>query len=117
MAEARRLDALSPQPGSLLTPKTRPVVDAAIDLLRREARQHSLTVRKIEVSEFFDPEEGDHQIVVRQWLDTEPQVALDYWDSLDAPLQAWIDTLPSDLQSIANNELTVSVRWNHDRPI
>lgn len=105
MSEARLLVNDTPIL-AIIQPLLRPLQD----LLRQEARRHGLATVKIEVGEFTDPEEGDHRVVVRQWVQAPARQALAYWDALETPLQGWIESLPEAIRPQAE-QITVSIRW------
>lgn len=83
-------------------------------VLNREARQRSIDVDAIEVYPFVSIEDGDQELVVRQWVKASQEVALQYWTELSEPLRKWIKALPKDLQDKAFEQVRVSVRWNRD---
>jgi hypothetical protein len=112
MAEPQPLNVYtSVTPYALIRKNIQRLLPALTDLLQRQAQQHSIPVDRVEVSEFMDPEGGPIQTIVRQWVQTTSREALDYWANLDQPLQKWIDSLPRDMQDIAIDHITVSVRW------
>ena len=68
------------------------------------------------MSGFTDPEEGDQEVVVTQWVQLSPRAALDYWDKLGAAVQVWTEYLPDELKNVATDRLAIEVRWNIDEP-
>ena len=105
MSEARLLVNDTP-----ILATIQPLLRLLQELLRQEARRHGLATLELEVGEFTDPEEGDHRVVVRQWVQAPAQQALAYWDDLETPIQAWIESLPEAIRPLAD-QITVSIRW------
>lgn len=69
-------------------------------------------MKRVEISGYVDPEEGaGDEVVVTQWVDLPPDEALEYWDKLEASVEALIDQLPSELASIAVDRVAIEVRW------
>jgi hypothetical protein len=103
---------IRPSARPMLTDRMHEVLKRLISLLEREARQNFISVDKIEVSGFVDPEESTEEVVLTQWVKISAEAALDYWDKLGATLEAWIDLLPEELARIAAERMAVEVRWD-----
>ena len=100
----------------MLTDRVEKTLNHLYPVLERAARRNYTHVSKVEVSGFTDPEEGDQEVVVTQWVQLSPGAALDYWDKLGAAVQVWMEYLPDELKNVATDRVAVEVRWNIDEP-
>ena len=62
----------------MLTDRVEKTLNHLYPILERAARRNYTHVIKVEVSGFTDPEEGDQEVVVTQWVQLSPGAALDY---------------------------------------
>jgi hypothetical protein len=67
--------------------------------------------QRVEVSGFIDPEEDIEEVVVTQYVNASPQMALNYWDKLGTAIEIWTAFLPESLRNIVVERLAVEVRW------
>lgn len=101
----------------LLNSDVESILPSLLQTLERKARQEHIPVRQVDITGFIDPEEDTRQVVVTQCVIAPAQLALDYWDALDAPLENWTASLPENLQAIATEQIAVVVEWDdHDQP-
>jgi hypothetical protein len=96
----------------LLNSDTEAVLLSLLEILEREARRGHIPVRRVDVTGFIDPEEDEKQVVVTQRVIAPAQLALDYWDTLDLPLEEWTASLPENLQSVATEQFAIVVEWD-----
>ena len=101
---------------SLITSKVETALYSLLPFIEREAQRNYIPVSKVEVSGFVDPDEGDQEVVVIQWVDISQRVALDYWDKLGSAIDTWVEYLSEDLKNIVNERLAIEVRWTIDEP-
>lgn len=98
----------------LLTGDVRAALDGLISLLGREAEQKIVPVIKMDVRGFSDPEEGGHQVVVRQWVKLSAREAFLYWDSLGPAYEAWMHSAPEELRPVYTEQIAFEIRWSED---
>ena len=84
---------------SMLTDRMQSTINRLLPALGRVAEKNYISVSKVEISGFVEPEEGDQEVVVTQWVKVSPQVALEYWDKMGAAVEAWIEFLPDDVRT------------------
>jgi len=68
----------------LMTDRTREALNLLLPVIEREARENRISIDRVEIRGFDDPEEGFHEIIVRQWVNVSADDALAYWDKLGA---------------------------------
>lgn len=95
----------------MLTDRVRPVLEQVLHVLRDQAALSSVSVTRVEVEGFSDPEEDSQQVVVAQWVDLPPEQALDYWEQLSARVGLWSQLLPEHLVRIVSERMAIEVWW------
>ena len=88
------------------------LLDRLIAELDSEARRVKLPVVRIEVSGFRDPEEGVEQVVVAQWVKSDAERALDFWDCVGDRIQRWEDEVTDSGEKAAAGRFAVEMHWS-----
>ena len=94
----------------MLTPETRPLVSQLLDLLIHESDRRRVTWDRIRLRGFVDPEEADRTLVIVQYVRLSVEQADAFWDSLEAPLQRWVEGLPEHDSERVRRQISVRVR-------
>jgi len=114
MAQHRTPVLYDPSSRPLLTGPVRTALDGLISLLTQEAERKIVPVLKLDVRGFSDPEEDNHQIVVRQWVSLPAREAFLYWDSLGTAYEAWMRSAPEELMPVYTEQIAFEIRWSDD---
>lgn len=88
----------------------KPVIDEIYRIIVDEACRNYVQVTRVEVSSFYDPDDDSDELVVTQWVRLSPRQANVYWDRFSNAVQTWSKKLPPDLEEIANERISFSVR-------
>ena len=104
------------RPSCLLTTGVQATLERLLELLNGAARAQGVPVNRVEVRGFFDLEEDTNSVVVIQWVEAPPQIALAYWDHLGTAVEAWTAQLPSEEESVVAERIAIEVRWDTDAP-
>ena len=96
---------------ALLGPGDEALLDRLIGELDSEALRANLPVVRVEVSGFRDHEEGIEQVVVAQWVKSDADRALDFWDCVGDRIQRWEDELTDSNVKAAARRFAVEVHW------
>lgn len=102
----------SPSVRTMLTDRVQHTLNFLLPALKKEARRSFIPLTRIEVRGFVDPEEDTQEVVIVQWVNVSPEMALDYWDKLSFTVDAWAKSLPQDLASIIEERIALEVRWD-----
>jgi hypothetical protein len=86
-------------------------LDRYLSLLATAARQRHMPVRDVVVYGYIDPEEDYEQIVISQWVVTNAERALTYWDQLGDVIDKWTRSLSEDVARDVEEHFAVEVRW------
>lgn len=105
-----RLDVLE-SARRLLSERTTEALNLLLNLVRSESERLFIPVLHIEVRGHVDPEEGDAQVVITQYVNMSPRAALEYWDMISLIISFWIESLPIGLAFIMDDRLDLEVRW------
>jgi hypothetical protein len=95
-------------------PQVQAILPSLFETLNRAAAEYGIPVSRYRMRVRWDPSEGYQELVVEQWVTASSQAASDYWDTFDPPLKKWIESLPPVLAQYADDNISVSVRWNND---
>ena len=95
----------------LLSEKLNEALNLLLTLVRGETERLFIPVLRTEVRGYVDPDEGDAQIIVTQYLNMGPRAAFEYWDMISLVISFWKDSLPISLAFVVDNRLDLEVRW------
>jgi hypothetical protein len=96
---------------TIWTDRASEVVEFFLPVLRAEAASSFAYVTRVQVEGFVDPEEEFEQISITQWVQLNPEQALDYWDHLGLAIQERTDLLPDYLAELASERVAIRVAW------
>ena len=65
-----------------------------LDVMERSAQEYSAPVVRMELIAERDPEDGTEKVVVRQWVRTSHETAMDYWAKVGRDIDGWVRQLP-----------------------
>lgn len=88
-------------------------VDAYLAIVREYQYPHPITVTKIEVWSWIDPENGSRHWTVTHWLDAPADQAIAYWDGVDTEIEQKLETLAPETADLVRYEIATDVEWTH----
>ena len=95
----------------LLTERTTEALNLLLNLVRSESERLFIPVLHTEVKGHLDPEEGDAQVVITQYVNMSSRAALEYWDMISIIISFWTESLPINLAFVVDDRLDLEVRW------
>lgn len=67
--------------------------------------------KSIKVYEFYDPEEGDRQLVLQVEVIAETTSALAYWEAIGRAIDEWRESLPPILAEKVTQQWSMRILW------
>jgi hypothetical protein len=108
---------IEPDVRSLLTPLISHLVNQVIALVVSAAEECKLSLNRIDVFRFDDPEDNRSYVIVNPWVETHADAAFEYWDVLGDDLDEWVSELPKEQANTFQRKVFVEVRWNDDNAV
>jgi len=87
---------IAPAARELLTGPVQQDFAALLEFLERQTELDSVRVARLEVTRFFDPEDGSTELVVTEHVLLAQEEVLKYWDHVGEALEGWIVKLPQE---------------------
>lgn len=100
---------IAPAAEELLSGSVRKGFDALMEVLERQTQRDGISVVRVDVDRFFDPEDASTELVLALHVSLGPAEALAYWDRLGDALEEQIRGLSEDERRVANREIAVQV--------
>lgn len=85
------------------------------ETLTRAATEYGIPVKRIVVTNFPDPEEGEIELAVRQCVDASFEQILKYWDELEPYILEWRASLSERQKAYADHNISTIIQQDgHD---
>lgn len=95
----------------LIPERADPAIRDLVARLSAAAAARSVHLIQTELFGHISPQEGNEQLVIRQRVALAAQQALEYWDTLEAPLTEWHEALSAPLAAVLITLVSVEVYW------